>query len=411
MTTYMRHFVTAALFMAVPVPSWRHVAAAGEPVGDDVRAVARATNAFAFDLYRQLRASSSGNLFCSPTSISTALAMTYAGAAGDTAREMNAVLHFDELPAEQVHAAFASLMALFDTPEESKYQLRIANRLWGQQNYGFLPQFLTVTGRDYGAELAQVDFVGQTERTRQTINEWVERQTNDRIRDLLPSGSLSNLTRLVLTNAIYFKGQWEHAFAAEATRDAPFHASASRTVDVPLMYQEERFLYGKTDDLQILEMAYVGDHLSMLILLPRELDGLPALEQSLTAEHVAQLTSRMRKQKVNVHLPRFRLTEKLMLKSVLSALGMPSAFEPDRADFSAMNGNRDLFVSEAIHQAFVDVNEEGTEAAAATGVIVGITSVPLEPEVFRADRPFVFLIRDNRSGGILFLGRLVDPKP
>lgn len=257
--------------------------------------------------------------------------------------------------------------------------------------------------------MAQVDFVSQTERTRRTINEWVERQTNDRIRDLLPSGSLSNLTRLVLTNAVYFKGQWEHAFPTEATRDAPFHVSASRKVDVPLMYQEERFLYGKTDDLQMLEMSYIGEHLSMLILLPREKDGLPDLEQRLTAEHVVQLTSGMRKQNVHVHLPRFRLTEKLTLKSVLSALGMPSAFEPDRADFSAMNGDRDLFISAAIHQAFVEVNEEGTEAAAATGAIVGITSAPLEPEVFRADRPFVFLIRDHRSGSILFLGRVADP--
>lgn len=414
MMIHVQRLGVALLILWAVIFLWRHPASVGHgadapPADDEVSAIARSGNQFGLDLYHQLRSKSSGNLFFSPASISTALAMTYAGAAGDTAQEMSQVLHFDSLPRAQIHAAFASLLGMLQTSEGAPYQLRVANRLWGQQDYAFLTDFLTITRREYGAELAPVDFVRQTEPTRQTINQWVEQRTNDRIKDLLPSGSLSSLTRLVLTNAIYFKGQWKHAFAPTATQDAPFYRSPADTVTVPFMHQDETFSYGATDDLQILELPYVGDHLSMLVLLPRERDGLSALEQSLRIADLEKWLAGMRRKKVNVYVPRFRLSEKLELKSALSALGMPSAFDERRADFSAMNGNRDLFVSSAVHQAFVEVNEEGTEAAAATGVVVGIRSAPLMPEEFRADHPFVFLIRDHRSGQILFLGRVVDP--
>lgn len=377
---------------------------------DAVRSVARSNNEFAFDLYGQLSAAESGNLFFSPASISTALAMVYAGAEGETEDEMAAALKLD-VPEKQVHAAFDSLMTALNAPEQERYELRIANRLWGQAGYDFLPTYLETTRESYGAELAQVDFGKNTEQVRGTINAWIERQTNDKIEELIPRGSLSALTRLVLTNAIYFKGTWEHEFDKDATQDAAFRVSADDRIDVPLMFQKRRFRYGETKDLQLLEMAYKGGDLSMLVLLPKQKDNaLPAIEENLSAESLSAWTSRMRMQEVRVYLPRFELTKEFQLNSMLSALGMPSAFEPGRADFSGMNGRKDLYISAALHKAFVDVNEEGTEAAAATGVVVGVTAVAPEPKVFRADHPFVFVIRHGGTGSILFMGRINNPE-
>jgi len=341
-------------------------------------------------------------------SISTALAMTYAGAERTTEKEMTNVLGF-KLPEEQVHPAFASLIATLNAPNKDAYELRMANRLWGQSGFGFRPQYLATTRTQYGAELAQVDFVQETEQARQQINEWVEEQTKDRIKDLLPEGSVSNLTRLVLTNAIYFKGKWEYPFDKKATKDAPFTVSADKKVEVPLMFQKNKFKYGETNELQMLEMPYQGDDLSMLVLLPKKTDGLSALASNLSADNLKKWSGTMRKQEVHTYIPRFKLTEQFQLNSTLSELGMPSAFDPNKADFSGMNGKQDLFISAAIHKAFVDVNEKGTEAAAATGIVVGVTSLPLEPKVFRADHPFVFLLQDQRTGSILFLGRVTNP--
>ncbi|MFN4257683.1 MAG: serpin family protein [Gemmataceae bacterium] len=377
-------------------------------LSSDVEAVVRGNNDFAWDLYAKLAAEKPGNLFFSPNSISTALAMTYAGARGDTETQMAKALHF-EVPQQQLHPAFASLLKDLHADAQRGYQLRIANRLWGQQGYQFLPQFLQITQKDYGAELAQLDFVKQPEPSRQTINRWVAEQTQDKIKDLIPSGAINDLTRLVLTNAIYFKGDWANQFKKEATKEAPFTVSANEKVNVPLMYQQERFAYGKMDGVQLLELPYAGKELSMLVLLPEKVDGLPALEKSLTAANLAKWQKGMQPQKVEVYLPRFTMTSEFMLKDALSALGMPLAFTPGKADFSGMNGERDLFISAAIHKAFVDVNEQGTEAAAATAIVVGVTSVQIVP-TFRADHPFVFLIRDNTTNSILFLGRVVNPK-
>ena len=378
-------------------------------VPEEVRSIARSNNEFAFDLYGQLRCSP-GNIFFSPTSISTALAMTYAGAEGQTEKEMTEALNLD-LPEQEVHPAFASLMAALNAPEDKSYELRVANRLWGQTGYGFLPSFLETTRDNYGAELAQVDFVSQTEQVRREINAWVEQQTNDKIKDLIPSGSLDRLTRLVLTNAVYFKGKWVHEFDKKATQDAPFTLSTGEKIDVSLMFQKEGFRYGETGELQLLEMPYKGGDLSMLVLLPKKVDGLAAIEGMLSAESLDEWSSGMRKQKVRTYIPRFKLTEKFQLNTMLSALGMPSAFAPQKANFSGMNGKRDLYITAALHKAFVDVNEEGTEAAAATGIVIGVTSVRPEPKVFRADHPFVFFIRHNPTGSILFMGRVTNPEP
>ena len=383
---------------------------AGEDVvksSDELQAIAQSNNAFALKMYGQLR-QEEGNLFFSPSSISTALAMAYAGAGGETETELAKTLHFT-LPADEVHTAYASLIDILNAPNKDSYELRMANRLWGQTGYGFRPKYLAVTRKSYGAELAQVDFISAAETSRKEINTWVAEQTNDKIKDLIPQGAVDSLTRLVLTNAIYFKGKWENEFDKKLTKDAPFSVTVDKRAQVPLMYQKERFKYGQTADLQLLEMPYQGDDVSMLVLLPKKVDGLSALEEQLSPENLQKWTQRMRKQEVRTYIPRFKLEEQLVLNSVLKELGITSAFAPGQADFSGMNGRKDLYITAAIHKAFVDVNEEGTEAAAATGIVVGVTSAPLDPIVFRADHPFVFMIRDQRTDAILFMGRVTNP--
>jgi serpin B len=379
------------------------------PPSADVLTVAGDNNGFALDLYARLRTGQSDNLFLSPASLSTALAMTYAGARGQTAGQMAQVLHFS-LPQETLHPAFGDLRRTWDANGQGQgYRLVVANRLWGQQGFHFLPGFLAVTRDRYGAELAQVDFARQTDQARERINAWVEEQTQGKIRDLIPPGVLDQMTRLVLTNAISFKGVWTEPFRKEATQVAPFHVTASQQADVPLMYRKDDFRYWAGDGLKVLELPYGQGDLAMLVLLPDEIGALSALEARLTADNLARWQSGLRKQEVRVHLPRFTLTSQFQLAEVLKAMGMTRAFTPGEADLTGMSSEGELFVSAVIHKAFVDVNEEGTEAAAATGIAVGATAAIRQPTVFRADHPFVFLIRDNRTGSILFLGRLVNP--
>ncbi|MHB1558833.1 MAG: serpin family protein [Isosphaeraceae bacterium] len=376
----------------------------------DLRAVAEDNNRFALELFARLRAEKPSNLFFSPSSISTALAMTYAGARGETAEQMAKVLHF-RMPPEKLHAAFGGIRRLWNAErKEQGYRLSVANRLWGEQGFHFLPEFQAVTRDHYGAELAPVDFARHAEEARQRINGWVEEQTQGKIRDLIPPGVLNAMTRLVLTNAIYFKGDWTAPFRKESTQVAPFHLSASMTTDVPLMHQQESFRYWAGDGLKILELPYGEGDLAMLVLLPDQIEGLPALEARLTADNLSRWQSGLRKQKVRVYLPRFTMTSRFELADVLREMGMTRLFNPREADLSGLSSEEELAVSEVIHKAFVDVNEEGTEAAAATAVGIRTAAMIAEPPVFRADHPFVFLIRDNRTGSILFLGRLVNPK-
>lgn len=382
-----------------------------EGIAGDVLGVAEANNRFALDLYRQLRAEE-GNLFFSPSSISTALAMAYAGAAGETEAEMAKTLHF-QMPEKRLHEGMQSLQALWKSPaEENDIRLHQANRLWGQRSYDFLPAFLEITREHYGAELAEVDFA-QSEEARRRINAWVEEQTERKITELVPAGALSSNTRLVLTNAVYFHGVWAAPFNEERTTDEDFHVTAAEKVQVPLMHRQDEFRYAAVDDLQILELPYGERSLSMLVLLPREVAGLAKLEAELTFQNLQRwLASVKHEDEVKVYLPRFKTTSQFQLSDTLAAMGMQSAFDRDAADFSGMTDSEDLFISAVIHKAFVDVNEEGTEAAAATGAVIAATAAPVEPEeppVFRADHPFVFLIRDNRNDSILFLGRIENP--
>ena len=374
-----------------------------------VKVVAQDNNRFAFDLYGKIRGGS-GNLFLSPYSISTALAMSYAGARGETARQMASTLHFSS-DGDGLHSALAGLADQLNGGVKPKpYQLDIANALWGQQGLGYRSEFLKLLETSYRAGLRTVNFHGDPEAARKTINQWVEAQTRDKIRDLLGPGVVDSMTDLILTNAIYFKGSWETPFPRSATRDDDFTAEG-RKKPVPTMHMTADFKHFQGDTFQALELPYTDGDLSMVVLLPDETHVLGGLEGSLTAEKLDGWIAKATRKKVVVSLPRFKMEYGFDLSKTLQSMGMKDAFGR-KADFSGITKDRDLYISAVIHKAFVDVNEEGTEAAAATATKFGARAIGKTPPpaIFRADHPFLFLIRDVKSGSILFLGRVMNPK-
>lgn len=371
--------------------------------------VVSANNQFALDLYSELR-KGEGNVFFSPYSISTALAMTYEGARGTTADEMQSVFHFPTDSAVR-RPSFAAMHNRINKAD-SKYKLSVANALWAQNDYKLLSEYMNVVQQYYAGRATNVDFENATEEARQTINKWVESKTNNKIKDLFPNGSLNAMTRLVLTNAAYFKGTWAKQFKKNQTQDANFRVNTAATVKVPMMQQageEAKFKYAETNDVQVLEMPYEGDTLSMMILLPKS-DTLSSLESSLSPATINDWKSKLYKRRVDVFMPKFTFDTKYSMNETLAKMGMPTAFT-DAADFSGMDGTKSLSIQNVVHQAFVDVSEEGTEAAAATGVSVGATAVamPQPVPIFRADHPFIFAIQDDSDGNILFLGRVSNP--
>ncbi len=370
----------------------------------DVPALVQGNTEFALALYQRL-AEKDGNVFFSPYSITNALAMTYAGARGNTADEMKATLRFP-VDAERLHPAFGNLTLRMQGAKSRPYQLSIANRLWGQRDYGFRPEFLKIGQDFYNAGLGEVDYVGDADGSRKTINAWVEKQTNDKIKDLLKEGQVNSLKRLVLTNAIYFKAKWKDPFDASKTKPDTFHVSAKQTTQTPMMRSLSSVPFTAFDWLSLVELPYEGDELSMVILLPSEVDGLPELEKKLTAENLKTWMNRLDKQKVSLKLPKFKVTAEADLKEMLEQMGMRDAFDERTADFSGMATREKLCISAVVHKAFIEVNEVETTAAAATG---GIQRVRSGPQPFHADHPFVFLIRERSSGAILFLGRFVQP--
>ncbi len=380
------------------------------PYGKDALDVARSNNQFTLDLYGQLR-QEKGNLFFSPYSISSALAMTYAGARGETATAMANTLHFS-LPQNRFHPAMGELVHRFNAQAKDRpYQLRVATALWGQKGFTFLPDFLKLTQDQYEAALKEVDFANNTEQARRTINAWVERQTQDKIKDLIQKGVLHGDTRLVLTNAIYFKAPWQDEFHKPMTKEEPFTLADGSKTRAPLMHKSEKLQYVAGEDFQAVAIPYKSRALSMIVLLPRKADGLPDLEKSLTVDRLEQWLKQMEEYQVDLKLPRFKVTAQFSLKDQLSRMGMGVAFS-NKADFSGMSSEANLKIDAVIHKAYVDVNEKGTEAAAATAVAIGLTSAPQIPEKranFHADRPFLFLIRENQTGSILVAGRLVNP--
>lgn len=363
-------------------------------------------NAFGLDLYKRV-AQSGDNVFLSPYGIASALAMTYEGARGDTAAQMSESLHFGVPPA-RLRPAFQELDQALAPAADAGYALHVANALWGMQGHKFEPAFVEVLRTAYDAPLHQVDFA-ESEAARATINDWVAEATRHKIDELIPSGMLDEMTRLVLTNAIYFKGDWAVTFDAKATKPQPFQVLQGKPVKTPLMHQVGTFGYAESAAAQVLSLPYAGKALSMVVVLPRQADGLSALEAGLDAAALEALTQELTQRKVSVFLPRFQVKSSFSLADELAALGMKDAFDPDRADLSGMDGTRALYVKDVVHESFVEVNEEGTEAAASTGVVVGVRSAGPPPPEFRADRPFLFFIRHEDTGSILFLGRLVRP--
>jgi serpin B len=392
--------VASAVFYVGPVGS------AEEPI--DRAALVRGNTAFALELYARLRQEDNGNVFLSPYSISTALAMTYAGARNQTATQMEEVLHFPR-EQERLHPACAALMRTLNTNEKSQgHRLNTANAVWVQTDYDFRKDYLNTLKTSYGAGLQEIDFAADPEIARKTINTWAEKETQGKIKDILKPGILDRDTRFALANAIYFKGNWVSQFKVNETRDGNFWVPGKEPVRIPLMHQQKPFRYLHSDNFQALELPYVGKDLSMVIFLPQLRNGLAAFEKSLTADKLTGYLAKLRGEEVKVTLPKFKATGEFRLDKVLGEMGMAAAFTPAEADFSGMTERKRLYIKAVVHKAFVEVNEEGTEAAAATVVTGGEESAPLVHE-FHADHPFFFLIRDTRSDAILFLGQITNP--
>jgi serpin B len=379
----------------------------------DLAAVVDGDNAFAFDAYQQIKGDK--NVFFSPYSISLALAMTYAGASGDTAQQMASTLHYT-LPQELLHPALNSLDIELSQrgqgakgKDEQGFRLNIVNAIWGQKGYTFLQDFLDTLAENYGAGIRTLDFINAPEPSRITINDWVSDQTEDRINDLIPPGAIDAMTRLVLTNAIYFNAAWQYPFEKDATIDGTFHLLNGSDVTVPMMHQTKSLTYAEGNDYQAVELPYDGRELSMVILLPQS-GQFTAFEGSLDYGKVDVIINSLASRRVDLTMPKYEFTSQFSLNKTLSDMGMPVAFTAD-ADFSGMDGKRDLFISAVIHKAFVSVDEAGTEAAAATAIIMRLTSAPMPEQTINVtlDRPFIFLIRDIQTGAILFLGHVTNP--
>ena len=367
---------------------------------------------FAADLYRAAAIAQAGkNLFMSPHSVSTAIAMTYAGATGTTATQIADVFHFVG-PAATVHATFDALdlqlaaRAQGGTSQTIPFKLTTANSIWGQEGKAFQPTFLDTLAVNYGAGLHVLDFAGDPEASRGTINGWVEDQTNDKIKNLLPEGSVTGDTKLVLTNAIYFTAAWASPFSPTNTADRPFQVAGS-AVQVPTLFGESEMNYASGADFAAAEIPYDGGQLSMTVVVPT--GDLAAFEASLSASKFASIVDAMRLKSVKLTLPKFKFDSPIGLRDILFDLGMTDAFTFGAADFSGIDGTTELAITDVLHKGFVAIDEKGTEAAAATAVIIGDTSVPEQAELV-ADRPFVFFIRDLPTGEILFVGRIVDPR-
>lgn len=372
--------------------------------------LAEANCRFAIDLYAKLNAGDK-NLFFSPYSISTALAMTYAGAKGETASQMSEVLHFGLIKGN-LHEAFANMMKDINAiGEHGGCKLSVANALWGQKGYPFVESFIALNKKYYDAGLNNVDF-RKPEKASNIINKWASEKTNNKIDEIISPQDLRGPVRLILTNAIYFMDKWDHQFKEKNTKDKPFHLIGASQVDVSMMNQERAFQYAEDKDVQILEMIYTDLRISMVIFLPKKNDGIKQLEKNFTYDNVKRWLSMLKEEKVDVYFPRFKTESTFSLKNTLQALGMKAAFVLGQADFSGISTIEDGFIGEVLHKTYINVDEEGTEAAAVTAILwCGLSMMPeKEKIVFKADHPFIYIIRDKVTKNILFCGRLMNPR-
>jgi serpin B len=363
---------------------------------------------FATKVYQPLRKGTT-NVFFSPESVRIALAMAYAGARGDTAKEMHQVLALDQGHAG--HEAIGKLLQSWDALEKKRITLRVVNRVWAQKKKSLVPAYLGLLKDVYRAPLGELDFHKEPEPSRITINDWVSKQTEQKIKELIAHGMITGDTRLVLTNAVYFKAHWQEPFQPEATKEEQFFVDPHRPVKAKLMHQIHNFRYAKIDVGEILELPYGEGELVMDILLPPAKHGVGALEEKLIAGGLPGWLAALKPARVDVTLPRFKMSTSFSLGPLLAGLGMEHAFKFPGADFSGIDGTHELFISAVVHKAYVDLDEQGTEAAAATAVMMAAGSAPPSeaPIPFKADHPFVFVLRDAKSGAVLFMGRLVDP--
>jgi serpin B len=380
------------------------LAIAADPAADRI-------NAFGFDLYGKVR-SQPGNLLVSPLSVSQALTMTYAGAAGETQKQMAAVLRLD-MAAKDTHADFAKLAEALHKQvrqaTESGAKLRIANALWPQAGFELLPDFVATLKSHYGAAPRQLDYSKPADAA-EVINRWVAEQTENLIQNLIPADALNSDTRLVLTNAVYFLGQWQHPFTKAATKDGEFTLLDGSKLQTPMMRQRESFRYYESSGTKAIELPYREIPMSMVIVLPAA-GKLSEVEQSLAADGARSVLDELKGREVELVMPKFKFDAAFDLNGALQAMGMVDAFAAGTANFARIHPTQRLFISKVVHKAFVRVDEVGTEAAAATGMVMRATAMPSsDPVKMTIDRPFVFLIRDTSSGANLFVGRVVDPR-
>ena len=373
---------------------------------ESVDSLSDSMNSFSFEMYNELDVNSEDNVFFSPYSIFVALAMTYEGARGDTAIQMNSVLGFDQND-EVSLCSFGRIYNLLNI--DAEYTLNTANALWTKNDYPFLEDYLNFIDNYYMGKATDIDFTNPTTAA-EIINRWIEENTGGKIKDMLSSSDINPATVLILSNAIYFKGLWLTQFDVEDTLDRDFELISTDTVEVPTMIltdSEESFNYAENDDFQILELPYKGDAVSMIIILPKE-NNIADVEHMINNENLNLWMESMYKTDVNIYLPKFTYETEYNLKETLISMGMDIPFSQN-ADFSGMNGFGGLFIGKVLHKAFIEVNEEGTEAAAATTVHMLETSMPEPKIVFNADHPFTYLILHKETDTILFMGKVTNP--
>ncbi len=391
-----------AFFMAAAVPKRRL---------QSPSYYAQKNNKFAFDLYQKVTQKTHGNIFFSPYSISAALTMTYAGADGGTADEMAKTMHFD-VNEPYFHYGYGAYSKKVSDNAADNVELTIANQLWGEKNYGLQDDFVSINKQAYQADFKLVDFVGQPDKERLVINKWIADQTNDRIKDLLGEGSITTDTRLVLTNAIYFKGDWLSEFEERQTREREFNVSVTKKIETPFMHSSSSLAYWENKDMQMVMLPYKGEKQSMVVVLPKDPANMPLIEQQMANSQMTKAIT-AKKTPVNLAIPKFKFSVNLGVKKYLQTMGMKEAFTPG-ANFSKMTPSNDLWISDVVHKAFIEIDEKGSEAAAATAVIMTVESTMPDdveiPKEFTADHPFLIYIVDNETRAILFMGRVAKPE-